>query len=241
MPNNDYKIPSLNCVKLKRNMPTHINLKIIPRAKSPRKFINTLSQNTGKVLRKLKKADFIKDFYLSGGTALALQIGHRESEDLDFFIQESFAPERIQAELEKAGKIKDVELSKGTLNCFMDSTQLQFLHYPYKMLEDKVDWEGINLSSVVDIACTKLLTVSSRGSKKDFIDIHFLLKKYELPFLFEKLAEKYPDTNYNLPHILKSLVFFKDANGEPSPRMRKEVSWEKVKLEIVEKVKNYKV
>nr|MBI5455946.1 nucleotidyl transferase AbiEii/AbiGii toxin family protein [Candidatus Levybacteria bacterium] len=204
-------------------------------------FTNTLPGNTESVLKKLGTVNFTKDFYLTGGTALAVQIGHRESEDLDFFTQKSFEPEKIQKELETIGKPESVEISRGTLNCFLDNVKLQFLYYPHLLLEPKLEWENIQISSRLDIACTKLITISSRGSKKDFIDIYFLLKEYDLQTLFNKLNEKYPKTDYNETHILKSLVYFEDANGQPLPRMHKDIAWEKVKEEIISKVKNFQI
>lgn len=204
-------------------------------------FTNILPGNTEQILRRLRKTDLINNFYLTGGTALSLQIGHRESEDLDFFTQNDFKPELVQRELEIIGRLENVELDKETLNCFLDGVKFQFLYYPYPLLEPKIEWENIQISSKLDIACTKLITISARGSKKDFIDIHFLLKEYNLQTLFNKLKEKYPNTDYNETHILKSLVYFVDADGQPSPRMHKEVSWEKVKEEIISKVKNFRL
>jgi hypothetical protein len=96
-------------------------------------------------------------------------------------------------------------------------------------------------SSKLDIACTKLITISARGSKKDFIDIYFLLKEYPLSILFEKLALKYVNSGYNEAHILKSLVYFTDADAQPMPRMHQEVSWEKVKEEIIKITKDFKI
>lgn len=200
-----------------------------------------LSKNTKSVLDKLKRTKFIKKYYLSGGTALSLQIGHRESEDLDFFGQENFDPQFLKQKLEKIDKLKQATQDKGTLNCFLMGTQVQFLHYPYKLLEEKIEWEGIYLSSVLDIACTKLITISSRGSKKDFVDMYFILQYYDLEHLFNKFKEKYSNTDYNLPHILKSLVYFQEARGEPMPRMHKKASWKTIKEKLIEKTKEYKV
>ena len=204
-------------------------------------YTNILPGNTQTILQNLKKTDFIDSFYLSGGTALALQIGHRESHDLDFFNQNDFNPELIQKELEVIGKLTSIEVSKGTLNCFLDNVKFQFLYYPYRLLEPKIEWENIYLSSKLDLACTKLITISARGSKKDFIDIYFLLKEFDLQLLFEKLKEKYPKIDYNEAHILKSLVYFVDADEQPLPRMHQEVTWEKIKEEIVNKVRNFKI
>lgn len=204
-------------------------------------FTNTLPAGTKKVLTSFKNTRIIQDFYLSGGTGLALQIGHRESQDLDFFSEKNFNSEWLQKELAKIGHLENVQLEKGTLNCFVDSVQIQFLHYPYKLLEEKIEWENIFISSILDIACTKLLTISSRGDKKDFIDLYFLLQIYTLSFLFEKLEEKYSNLNYDKLHILKSLIYFEDAEEQPSPRMHKEISWEIVKKEIEKAIKGFKI
>jgi hypothetical protein len=204
-------------------------------------YTNTLPGNTSSILQNLKNTDFIRNFYLSGGTSLALQIGHRESQDLDFFNQNDFQPELIQRELESIGKLKDITLDRGTLNCFLDNVKLQFLYYPYKLLEPKIIWENISLSSKLDLALTKLITISSRGNKKDFIDMYFLLKEYDLQNLFVKLKDKYSNSDYNETHILKSLVYFVDADQEPMPRMHKEIDWEIIKEEIINRVKIIKI
>lgn len=92
---------------------------------------------------------------------------------------------------------------------------------------------------MLDIACTKLITVSARGSKKDFIDLFVLLEDFSLEQLFLKLDEKYEGVKYNHAHILKSLLHFEDAEQQPSPRMHRELSWDEVKRGIIQKVKKY--
>ncbi len=203
--------------------------------------IQTLAPKTKIVLDRISGQPFLKSFYLSGGTALALHFGHRESEDLDFFSKEDFDPSRLQIELEQVAKLSGVELDKGTLNCHADTVQLQFLHYPYNLLHHSIVWNQINLSSVEDIACTKILTISSRGSKKDFIDLYFILKQYSLNDLFNLLQKKYPKTDYNQIHLLKSLVYFDDADNQVMPRMHLDVTWDQVKSNIVNAVRSFKI
>lgn len=203
--------------------------------------IDILPFKTKKVLHNLNKLNLINNFYLTGGTALSLQLEHRESEDLDFFNQNTFEAEIIQRQLTAIGKLKEVAIDKETLNCFLDGVKLQFLYYPYRLLEPKIKWKNIQVSSKLDVACTKLITISSRGSKKDFIDLFFLLKEYDLQNLFEKLKDKYPKIDYNQTHILKSLVYFTEADAQPQPRMHKKVNWQEVKEEIIDKVKNLKI
>ena len=90
---------------------------------------------------------------------------------------------------------------------------------------------------MLDIACTKLQTVGMRGSKKDFIDIYFLLEKYSLHELLLATKKKYATSNYSQTHILKSLVYFTDAEEQPMPRMHKDIAWEELKKKIIYEVK----
>ncbi|MCX6783898.1 MAG: nucleotidyl transferase AbiEii/AbiGii toxin family protein [candidate division WWE3 bacterium] len=196
---------------------------------------------TKTALDKIKSKPEFTDFYLSGGTALSLQLGHRESEDLDFFTSKEFNPEMLQTKLLPLGDISDATLEKNTLNLFLDGVKIQFLYYPYRMLENLVPYENINLSSVIDVACTKLITISARGSKKDFIDLYFLLQTYTLVKLFENLDKKYQGVNYNHIHIVKSLTYFDDADAQPMPRMHQEADWEEIKKVIIKKVVGYKI
>jgi predicted nucleotidyltransferase component of viral defense system len=202
-------------------------------------YAKTLPAKTAALVAVLQRErpNFLDNFYLSGGTALSLQLGHRESEDLDFFSQNNFEPTRLQIELEKFGHLENLEIAEGTLNAFLMGVKLQFLAYPYPLLEKFVDFQNIQLSSVVDIACTKLHTISMRGSKKDFVDLFFILQRFNLEELFEKLSQKYTQANFNQTHILKSLLYFSDAEKQPMPRIHHEVSWETIQKEIIKKVK----
>lgn len=202
-------------------------------------YLQTLPPQTAKLLSKIEtvKPNFLTNFYLSGGTALSLQLGHRESEDLDFFSASTFDPRLIQIELEKIGQLSDLELADNTLNGYLDGVKLQFLGYPYPLLEPLVDYGSIKLSSILDIACTKLQTVGMRGNKKDYVDMYVLLQKYSLPDLLEKMKEKYQNSDFNIPHILKSLVYFADAEGQAMPRLHTEIEWEIVKTRMIEVVK----
>jgi hypothetical protein len=200
-------------------------------------YTDTLPAATSDVLDTLMKVEMLGGFYLSAGTALALQLGHRESEDLDFFTQQFFDPQVLLSALKEAGTLTDVRLDEGTLHARMNTVKLQFLHYPYPLLEKTHLWNGIQLSSVLDIACTKLITISMRGSKKDFVDMYVILRMTSLEKLLENLDEKYRDVQYNKPHILKSLVYFVDADMQPMPRMHTSLDWSAVKTYLIEQVK----
>lgn len=203
-------------------------------------FPETLPVKTAQLIEKIHatQPEFLNSFYLSGGTGLSLQIGHRVSEDLDFFNPELVNALQLEKEIATLGQLINTELAAGTLNTYVDGVKLQFLEYRYPLLEPFSNWRGMQLSSILDIACTKLQTVSMRGSKKDFVDLFFLFDIYSLPELLEKAKTKYSSVDYNQAHILKSLVYFEDADAQPMPRMLKEVSWDIIKSRMMSEVKN---
>lgn len=202
-------------------------------------FTETLPPKTNSLILQLQDTPLklLSKFYLSCGTALSLQIGHRESEDLDFFTEQDFDPREIENELNVFGKLEEVDLQRNTLNAFLNGVKLQFLGYPYSLLAPTINWNNIRLGSVIDIACTKMQTIGMRGSKKDFIDLFFLLDKFTLTELFDAVDKKYTNVEYSKSHIMKSLVYFKDAELEPMPRMHKDVKWKDVKEKIISSVK----
>ncbi len=120
----------------------------------------------------------------------------------------------------------------------MKEVKLQFLHYPYKLLNEVDEYGGVRVSSVLDIGCTKLQTISARGNKKDFVDLYFVLQEYSLKELLMAMERKYVGVSYNRLHILKSLSYFEDAEQQPMPRMHREVGWELVKKRVLEAVES---
>lgn len=199
-------------------------------------FKESISQETKLVLQKIRQSDLIGKFYLAGGTALAIQLGHRESIDLDWFCQTDFSNQEVKANLSKLGKFEVTSESEGTVNGILDNVKISFLRYQYKLLFSPVDFEEIKIADERDIAAMKIDAVSSRGSKKDFIDVFFLLKKYSLEELIEFFEKKYAEISYNKLHILKSLVYFTDADDEPMPIMLQNIDWVEVKKELQKKV-----
>lgn len=189
----------------------------------------TLAPETQRVLEAVAKQLSVTDFYLAGGTALALQIGHRESVDLDFFSATDFKRETLKAALATFGRYILTNEEEGTLDGSLDDVKISFLRYEYPMLFPLISFDGIHLADIRDIACMKLDAVSSRGSKKDFIDIFFLLKQFSLDELIGFFEKKYDRIQYNKLHILKSLTYFSEAEDEPLPKMLADVSWEDVK------------
>src|SRR3990167_8536501 len=134
----------------------------------------TLSKDTGIVLEKL--VDVARPFYLAGGTALALQFGHRISVDLDFFIPELFDVKKLINDLSKVGNLEIEDESDITFNGSLDGVKISFFKYNYPLLFETKDFKGVKLADERDIGAMKIEAISNRGSKKDFVDMYVLSK-----------------------------------------------------------------
>ena len=195
-------------------------------------YKQSVSEQTQRILAKIG-GHFTRDFYLAGGTALAIELGHRMSIDLDWFSGREFLNSQIKTALAKFGRFELTGEDKGTIHGVLDEVRVSFLRYNYGLLFPLVEFGGAKLADERDIAAMKLDAVSSRGSKKDFVDIYFLLEKYPLPELMGFFEKKYADIKFNKLHILKSITYFEDAEKEPMPKMLKPASWESIKQKIV--------
>lgn len=156
-------------------------------------------------------------FYLAGGTALALQIGHRDSIDFDFFRGQSIDTVALFDELMQflpGHTILKTQEEKDTLSLVVDdSIRLSFMTYAYPLLEPLVQEEYLALASIPDIACMKLSAITGRAVEKDYVDLYFILKRVPLRELLAYSTRKHPSLDTNL--VLKSLVYFEDVVREP--------------------------
>lgn len=171
----------------------------------------------------------MRNFYLAGGTGLALHLGHRISGDLDFFCQGQFETTTLRDSLIATEQFKVLSEAQDTLHGVLAETKVSFLRYPYQLLFSTEDLEGLKVADTRDIAVMKIAAISSRGSKKDFVDLYFVCQIYPMESLWELFEKKYRQANYSRYHILKSLVFFDDADREPDPVMLKAWNWEHIK------------
>ncbi len=160
---------------------------------------------------------FSQQFYLAGGTALALQLGHRKSEDFDFFSQTEFNENEWNIKTEKEFLnfgLKKVTATWQTLGYHIGGhTSLSLMCYPYHLLEPFVEIKGLKLASLLDIGCMKLSAIVSRSTSRDYVDLYMLLNgHFELGFLLEKCKKKFPTLDTNL--IIKSLTYFEDMEDK---------------------------
>ncbi len=193
--------------------------------------LEVLSAKTKQVFSLLSKFSWIQQFYLAGGTAMALQLGHRISKDLDFFAPQIFDESQLIQRLSGLGRFQLEKKSDQTIIGFLNDTKLSFLAYQYPLLSPFKIVAGLKTADVIDIACMKIDAIASRGSKRDFIDLYFVAKEIlPLPEILGFFEKKYSSISYNMMHVKKSLVFFKDAEGDPMPKMLKPVDWSAVVL-----------
>lgn len=182
-------------------------------------------------------------FYLAGGTALALQLGHRKSVDLDWFVAQGLdSPLAFAENMQTEGiKVAVTSMDEGTLHAQIKGVRVSFLRYRYPMLERMVEWKAhaCQMASLNDIACMKLVAVAQRGAKKDFIDLYALLSSnnISLASLFDDVQRKYRLGDAG--HMLHALTYFADADVEPTPKMLWRVTWHEVKTAIKNAVQAY--
>ena len=175
---------------------------------------------------------------LVGGTALALQLGHRKSIDLDLFGELDFEDIDITKTFNKyEEKVIFIKKSKNINILSIDNVKVDFVNYSYPWLKDFLELDGIRLASIKDIAAMKLSAITGRGSRKDFIDLFFLLQKNNLKEILSFYKEKYFDGSEYL--VLKSLTYFEDAESDPDVEMLENTSWSEVKQYILQSVNEF--
>jgi len=190
------------------------------------------------VLRQISPVLQRHQFYLAGGTALALRFGHRLSVDLDFFSVEPFMPSRIEAELKNLyPTLRTTSLTEGSICCILDGVKVEAFHYPSTLLSPVEVIDDLTLASLPDNAAMKLSALVNRGTKKDFVDIVELLDHITLEELLEYYADKYPQSSTFM--ALTSLSYFTDAEREADPKFLKNQTWQSVKEEIQATLRGY--
>lgn len=193
-------------------------------------FANVLSDDRTDLLARLTRHNLLQGFYMAGGTAAALQLGHRKSEDFDFF-SSKLQPEAMANSLSAREHFIVSASSAGSLHGFINNTKISFLVYPYPLLFPTKVFMGVPLADLKDIALMKIVAIANRGTNKDFTDLYFICR--DIVSLEELLRDlfprKYSGRQYSLYHILRSLQFFEDAEKSPPLDMMHPVEWDNVK------------
>ncbi len=194
----------------------------------------TLPPYTKRALDFLSLQNWLKDsnWYLAGGTALALSAGHRKSLDLDFFnTQKDIDNDDL---LSNFLENKDWSTSlnkKNTIYGELLGAKVSFIAYPFFIpKQNYLQYGSINVLAPKDIAVMKIIAISQRGRKRDFFDLYWCVHNIEpLEYIILKLKEQYPFVAHDYHHILKSLVYFEDAEADSKPEIYFKANWKEVK------------
>lgn len=200
--------------------------------------LQTVAPDTLELLKTIASKLEMKGFRLVGGTALALQYGHRQSVDLDFFGSPTVSQDDTIDVLSSLGNITIHNRTDKILQVVLCGIKVDVIDYSrYGWIDSPVVDDGIVLASPRDIAAMKINAIEGRGSRKDFVDIYMLLQHYTLGELLDFYSMKYP--NYSIFRALLSLTYFDDAETQAMPKMFISQTWEEIKAYISDKVKEY--
>ncbi len=194
----------------------------------------SLPYRAKKALDFLSKEKWLKgsSWYLAGGTALALQAGNRKSFDLDFFTEKKdFNEKKLLANFLQNKDWKTDIMEENTVYGELFKAKVSFIAYPFFIPKQKANWHGfIQILDKLDIAVMKVIAISQRGRKRDFFDLYWCAKNIEpLENIIKRLKMQYPTVAHDYHHILKSLVYFMDAESDPDPEIYFDANWKKVK------------
>jgi len=194
------------------------------------------------VFQSLNLPAITQDFYLAGGTGLALHLGHRISVDFDLFSAKNELTPFDRASLLDALRDRSADLTilmdkDGTLSVRWQDVNVTFFCYPYPLLESLTVIGGVPIASPADIAAMKLAAIVGRGSKKDFVDLYFLMQQQPLKHWLDQATDKFREMRDFRALSLHALSYFADADAEPMPEMLHPVEWDKVKEHIQHEVR----
>jgi Nucleotidyl transferase AbiEii toxin, Type IV TA system len=193
-----------------------------------------VAPQTFQLIQELQSIPELKEFYLVGGTSLALQLGHRNSVDIDLFVQHDFDDNEIIELIKSKYPIQEIFRRQNTIICLINNIKTDFIKHDYPFINQPVQEDGITFFGKEDIAAMKLHAIIQSGKRlKDFIDIYFLLQHFSMQQLIDFFTQKY---SYSNPMIAMKAVTFLDEideNMDP-PKLVKPLKLEQIKKRILE-------
>ncbi len=200
--------------------------------------IQTIHPNTLELLKQLASQPELSQTRLVGGTALALQYGHRQSIDLDFFGVLPEDKEELLEMMSRVGNMIVTNRTKMIVQAVINQVKVDFVDYSrYPWIDEPVQGDGFVLASDKDIAAMKVNAIIGRGTRKDFIDLYVLLQHYSLTEIMAYYKQKYPE--FSEYRALLSMTYFEDAEMQDMPKMFIDTSWEEMKKAIIKAVEAY--
>ncbi|MDD5071469.1 MAG: nucleotidyl transferase AbiEii/AbiGii toxin family protein [Patescibacteria group bacterium] len=194
-----------------------------------------LTKKQAELLPLVKK--FIKDFGLVGGTAIALQIGHRRSIDFDLFSNREFSNGKIRQLIIKSGyKIGKVYRDEaGQFTFFVNEVQFTFFHYPFKIELIKHFEKILRMPDLLTLAAMKAYALGRRAKWKDYVDLYFIINKYHSIKKIVTKSQAIFKGEFNEKIFRSQLAYFKDLDYREEIKYLPNfaVSDEKVKKELI--------
>lgn len=195
---------------------------------------DAIEPTTLELLRQLQNIPFLSKTRLVGGTSLALQIGHRKSIDIDLFGEIDCDHYELTDVLSDLGKLAILKESKNIQVYQLNGVKLDIVNYKYPWIKPMLVEDNLRLADIEDIAAMKITAIIGRGTKKDFVDLAFLLDNFSMDEILDSYEKKYPEASRFM--ALKSIAYFDDAESEPMPFMLKEISWNNIKERILKQI-----
>lgn len=200
--------------------------------------IQTIQPDTLELLKQLASKPELAHTRLVGGTALALQHGHRQSIDLDFFGTLPEDKDELIDMTKQFGNVIVTNKSKNVVQTRINNVKVDFVDYSrYTWIDEPIQGDGFFLASDKDIAAMKVNAIIGRGTRKDFIDLYVLLQHYSLSEIMDFYKLKYPE--FSEYRALLSMTYFEDAEMQDMPKMFISASWDEMKKTILDAVKAY--
>ncbi len=200
----------------------------------PELFLDRLPKSTREAFLRCTKLPLFarSGWYLAGGTALALHAGHRQSVDLDFFTpQKSFRDLAVERALLATHAWRTTYREQGTIFGTLLDARMSLIAYPFfTPSQKKFRYGTVKILTPGDIAAMKIIAISQRGRKRDFVDLYWYCRNHEpLAEILSRAVTQYPGQERNMGHIIKSLAYFADAEHDPMPKLFFKATWKEVK------------
>lgn len=202
--------------------------------------VKPVEEATLELIKSLQSKSYLKDFYLVGGTALAIHLNHRRSIDIDLFCNFDFDVAALREKIQHDYDFQIFFTAQNTLKGSVSDVNVDVISHRYKLIDPPLTTLGIHHLSIPDIIAMKLNAIISSGQRsKDFIDIYYLLNEYPLGSMVRFFLEKYDQKNESI--ILKSLVYFQDTDLADWPLLIKDpkLKWHQIKKRLEKAVFEY--
>ena len=204
-------------------------------------YPEAISLKRQKIFQKLKN---FPQFYLAGETALALQIGHRISDDFDLFTEKDIPTELLEI-VEKIFKESTIDIiinHSEQLSLIIEQTKVDFVKYPFPLILDLIEYEEVKIIKIPEIAAMKAYTIGRRATYKDYIDLYFMLseKHSSLSEIINISKEKFKE-RFDPRLFLEQLVYLEDIQEGPIQFLKKKVGKKELEDFFQEEIKRIKL